>query len=161
MNGGAVLNNGGAVALDAMLIAENDATYGGAVSCYQGTTTITNSILRANSAAEYGGAILNDAGTLILNNVRSEGNVAWYGGGDFRVYRPTQRSTTVFSSAIQPSNGAGVFNDAGTLFLNNCTVTANVASGSGGGLLNNNGDAHRKQLDRRFEYGIFVAKRLW
>ena len=110
---------------------------GGGIEHSAGTLTVSNSTVSSNSAGDpccvgtSGGAgIDNAAGTLNLNNSTVSGNtilgVTGYVGsgilnsGDMFVNNSTITGNT---------NSAGVYNLAGTLTINNATISSNPANG--------------------------------
>jgi hypothetical protein len=118
--------------------------------------SLSRMTIRNGKAVDGGG--INNSGTLTLNNSAVTGNLAgqWGGGiynkGALMIAKSTlrgNRASFVCTTSVCHTNGGGIFNDTGTLSLNNSTVSGNSASpscqgrglcvGDGGGIFNNNG----------------------
>lgn len=87
-----------------------------------GDSTITNSMVTNNTATAEGGGFWNGSGTMTVDLTWFEGNVA--------------------SGSDADQGGGALFNAGGTMILSELTVVGNSAdgaSGSGGGLLNDMG----------------------
>ena len=84
-----------------------------------GTAVITGGTMSNNLAAREGGALWNSTATMTVDGVSINGNIA--------------------SGASADDGGAGIFNNGGTLIVQNNTIISNNiadgASGSGGGIL--------------------------
>jgi hypothetical protein len=84
-----------------------------------GTAVITGGTMSNNLAAREGGALWNSTATMTVDGVSINGNIA--------------------SGASSDDGGAGIFNNGGTLIVQNNTIISNNiadgASGSGGGIL--------------------------
>ncbi|REE24355.1 putative secreted protein (Por secretion system target) [Winogradskyella pacifica] len=89
-----------------------------------GTAILTGGTMSDNVAAREGGALWNSTATMTVDGVLISGNVA--------------------SGPAADDGGAGIFNNGGTLIVqNNTTISNNIAdgaSGSGGGILTIGGD---------------------
>ncbi|WP_178984617.1 beta strand repeat-containing protein [Winogradskyella helgolandensis] len=89
-----------------------------------GTATLTGGTMNDNVAAREGGALWNSTATMTVDGTMISGNIA--------------------SGPAADDGGAGIFNNGGTLFVqNNTTISNNSAdgaSGSGGGILTIGGD---------------------
>ena len=111
---------GGTLKLIHCIISDNkaDHAFGGGISNYFGTVTISNSTISGNTAAA-GAGIFNYGGALTLGN------------------------STVFSNTTDNNgDGGGIYNvNGGTLTLNNSTVSDNAADW-GGGIDNGYSDVH-------------------
>ncbi len=82
-----------------------------------GTLTVTNSTIRGNSANYLGGGgIYNNGGTLTITYSSINNNLA--------------------SNATLVSSGGGIDNEAGSVLVDNCTLSGNSASYNGGAIQN-------------------------
>ncbi|HEY6472465.1 MAG TPA: choice-of-anchor Q domain-containing protein, partial [Acidimicrobiales bacterium] len=95
--------------------------------------TITNG--DSSNSGEVGGAILNCATLTLTASVVSDSQTnAGEGGG---IYTESAANTTLVEDTIignSGSAGGGIYADAGTMDLNGVVVSANTASGDGGGV---------------------------
>jgi CSLREA domain-containing protein len=113
-NGGGISNHGSTIVeLTRSTVADNNATYGGGISNHgESTLIISRSTVADNDCAYSGGGIYNNTplAMLILHMSTFEGNDAGLG------------------------NGGGIYNGAGDLSLDKCTVSGNSSGDSGGGI---------------------------
>jgi CSLREA domain-containing protein len=117
--GGAIYNNIGTLVVVNCLISNNSSgAAGGGIENVNGTVTVTNSTFSGNTAATDGGGIIN--GNPSFNSAF---------GGTLAVNGSTFDSNNA-------ARGAGIFNFANTLNIQNSTVVSNTASNSGGGIEN-------------------------
>ena len=132
VNGGAFGGNGKAT-ITKCTVDQNTARYGGAIGCYN-EMTVARSILRKNSA-EYGGAVFCSGGTIKVSNSSLHENSAAYGGALFNYgILEIEQCAITSNSATATGGGIGTSNN-GTLAIVNSTVSGNRASTHGGGLL--------------------------
>jgi hypothetical protein len=190
--GGGILNANGTLSVTGSVISRNTADNGAGISNDRGHLTIVNSIISVNTtgAGGGGGGVYND-GTLTLRHTTLSANYANTNGGG--VYNEQGGRTTVISStfsgngaevsgggiynntgsvtALQLSlvydnssgaDGAGIYNH-GTLQLVQSRLTANRATGTGGGTFNAAGGTeafYSSRVDRNVAAsgsGIFNA----
>ncbi|MGI8330306.1 hypothetical protein ACRYCC_10075 [Actinomadura scrupuli] len=178
--GGGILNANGTVALNSTLIARNTADNGAGLSNDRGRMTLFNSIVSVNTTGGGGGGggIYND-GILTLRRSTVSGNWANTSGGG--IFNEQGGRTVLSSSTVSgngaAANGGGIYNNAasttglqqslihnnsahadgagiynrGTLQVVGSRLTANRATGNGGGTYNTPGATqlfHSTRLDR-------------
>ena len=151
-NGGGILNVGGgntgtAVSVTDSRIASNStARAGGGIENNAGTVTILRSTLDSNEASVNGGAIHQSGdATISITESTINGNIASNEGGGLWQSSNANASANVFRSTFSQNTaavGGALFNDGadGDIGLQNVTVSANLASGAGGGLQSEGGD---------------------
>jgi len=164
-HGGGIDNDSGTVELINSIVSDNSAEHGGGIDNDSGTVELINSTVSGNSA-DYGGGIYND-GMLTLEYSTVYGNEATSDGGGISNSNggAVELINSAVNGNEAISDGGGIFNDpnsmaeltnstvsdnesgadgggiynAGTLRLNNSTIGKyNFASGSGGGIWNDN-----------------------
>ncbi len=183
VNGGAVEASGAEVFLENVKFLNNrSAISGGAVYCYDGTLTITNSLFDGNQA-ETAGAIFNDGctvnitnttfrnnqanlatgrggaiensviGTLTVQNTLFQTNGALDGGGLFNAGGANATLTAVTFDGNSAGYGGGIEN-SGALTITHSLLDSNAVTGSGGGLWNIGGTALIEQttISNNFAY---------
>jgi hypothetical protein len=156
-DGGAIANIGsGTLNLTNSALSGNTATdLGGAVD-NESTASVAGTSLTGNSAPG-GGAIMNDGGALTVDNCLVSGNTAQAGGGilsdGITSGTPSPARLSITRSQISGNTavnrGGGVANNLyplapnenglATLAVSNCTVSANAAGESGGGIFSGGG----------------------
>ncbi len=116
------------------LLVENNYSYygGGGAYSYYCDMIMEDSIIRNNEAENAGGGIFSEETDLHFEDVLIENNISQIGGG---MYFNNGNSTlkNVFIYQNQAGTAAGIFAE-GLLYLENVTITANVAEESCGGL---------------------------
>jgi predicted outer membrane repeat protein len=136
--GGAIFNSG-TLKVTNCVISGNYAILSGGGIFNGGTLTVSNSVLSGNSAGKYGGGIYNyfSGSTVKVFNSTLSGNHATTEGGaiwnDYYAAVTLQGSTLSGNSAF---NGAGIFNQSGTLTVSSCTFSNNSAGFTGGAIYN-------------------------
>jgi len=141
---GNALENGGAIwyssysssqehRLSDIVFIGNQGWNGGAIFFNQGAIELENVHFFNNSAIDYGGAIYNNNGFLDLENVTFNGNNAYYGGGLF------SSGSLNFDNVILTGNAAAYggainFGNHPDGLMQDCEISENWASNSGGGL---------------------------
>jgi len=146
--GGAILNNG--------VLTNTDPNTGNSIN-ESITSTIRNSTFEDNQASLDGGAISNNGGTLNLDNVTFTGNysVNGYGGAisNYGILPNTDPNTgysinesitsTIRNSTFENNHslydGGAIYNDKGTLNIDNVTFRGNYSESSSGGAIYNYG----------------------
>ncbi len=121
VRGGGISNEGG-LTLTRCIVTGNRASVGGGIANRnRATLTLVGSRVTANSASEIGSGVYNDDSLLILRNgSRVDGNN--------------------FNVVVE---GGGIFNEGGTVVLEDTSsVTNNQASGDGGGIFSQDGRVH-------------------
>lgn len=170
VSGGAIEASGAQVFLENVHLLNNRAAVtGGAIYCYDGALTITNSRIAGNRA-DTGGAIYNDGcvvtiqnttfqdnqaigalgrggaienaqpGQLTVRDSQFGGNRALDGGAIYVAANATAVLDAVTLSGNSGGYGGGVEN-SGALTMTNSLVDRNTVTGSGGGLWNISGAA--------------------
>ena len=133
--GGALLNNGGTLALINTIVRDSQSTHaGGALENQSGTTTLVNSLIE-NNQSKFGGGI-DSLGTLTLIHSTVRGNTALDAGGGLDI----SGTVVIDNSQIvgNKANGAlangGGIDSQGTLEITNSTLSGNSSGQNGGGL---------------------------
>ncbi|MEU1488341.1 hypothetical protein [Streptomyces sp. NPDC005752] len=144
--GGAVVVTGnGSLNLNAGVIRNNHANYGGGVSVFSGSRAQINaSVFTGNSATQNGGGIVSDS-TVTVNASQFRGNTAGSaGGGIANIGTLTVGASNIVNNTA-PDGGGGLANGVPTASGGTSTVTAsnisnNSSSGANpGGIYNNDG----------------------
>lgn len=133
--GGGVLNDGGTVTLNDLVVSGNTATSpGGGVDNTGGTMMISDSTISNNHANSGAGVNNNGGGTLMINRSTISNNISTdQAGGLFNSGTAFVTNTTVSSnSAVR---GGGIDN-AGNLTLSSSTISLNNATSFAGGVSN-------------------------
>ncbi|NEX17210.1 MAG: hypothetical protein C1943_11395 [Halochromatium sp.] len=142
--GGGAWNEGtGTLTVDGSLISGNGAHNSGGGLYSAGTLTIIASEISDNMAGAAGGGLYNVGSlelrtTELLRNAANDGGaVASQEGGQasFRDCTIANNSAT----GLDLGGGGGLFNYAGTMTLDGCTLRNNIAFGEGGGAIETNG----------------------
>jgi parallel beta-helix repeat protein len=141
VNGGGVSNSGTLTISDCTLIGNTASSDGGGIY-NAGSLTVSDSTLTGNTASKDGGAVYNSgsSGILTINNSTLSKNSTSGGGGG--VFNGKGASLTVSGSTLLGNTapvflgggGGGVYN-AGSLTINDSTLSGNSAS-DGGGIAN-------------------------
>jgi hypothetical protein len=142
--GGAILNNGGALHLNNTTVRNSQSTFAaGAIEDVNGTTTLTDSLIE-NNQSNYGGGI-DSIGNLTLINTIVRGNHAtghWGGGldvGGMVTISNSQINNNIAVPGVGVSDavpdGGGIYN-SGTMTLTDVTLSGNNAVSEGGGIYN-------------------------
>jgi len=155
--GGGGIYNGDAMTLNNVTVSNNSAAdEGGGIYNYTGeftgpgVMTLNNVTVSNNSAADQGGGIYNRidnvdgfGGGMTLNNVTLSQNSATEGGGIYTYNRPSSTSyggnmtlNTVTLAQNSAAEGGGIYTDDGYVGVYDSTLSANMASFSGGGIEN-------------------------
>ena len=137
---------------------------GGIYNARGARLTIDNAVVGKNTATGNGGGIFNRglvATATIQNNAQIEENTAAQGAGiytDIGFDSPGTMIVTIIDRSVTHNQasqaGGGIFNVAATVSLQTSTVFSNVATITGGGILNTEGgvvtlDAQSAVLDNR------------
>jgi hypothetical protein len=135
--GGAISNNGGAVAVEDVVFYRNSAFAGGAIeNANGGTLTISGSTFNGNTALP-GGAISNYASTLTVTNSTFVSNSAVVGGAIYNLTFANIRVTnSTFSANTASGGGPALHNDGLTVLVENSLFADNgcgtrIADGGG------------------------------
>jgi hypothetical protein len=145
LQGGGLLNSGGAVTVANSIVSGNHAAVGGGLYNADGVITMTDSIVSGNGAAgflAFGGGIYNTAGGTVTISRSSIANNAGVqvGGGMVNEGTATITDSSVSSNvSSDPGIGAGIRN-SGTVTITNSTFSGNQGR-RGGAIVNNNGTA--------------------
>jgi hypothetical protein len=145
--------------IEHFIVQNGSANYGaGIYFSWYSTLSLKNSVIQDNIASDIGGGIYGEGYTsltlencdVISNTAPYAGGVGSYGaqiinnsnvsdnhgGGIYVAWEGLTLNTTTVSQNIANSRcGGGLFNDSGSIFLNNSTITGNSA-GAGGGICN-------------------------
>jgi hypothetical protein len=143
-NGNAIrgggIDNLGTLTISDCIISGNHSPRGGGIDNENGgTLTLLNSTISGNSAGGLGGGIESD-GTLTLSNCTITGNTATLpgsSGGGLAVAAGTVNINDSTISGNAAVYGAGIANLEGTLTISNSTISANSAVREGGGIFSN------------------------
>ena len=145
------IQNFGTLAIDAMTVANNSASNGGAGIFSNGTLTLTNSLIANNTTTTYGGGLLLNGTTTITNTVIS-GNIAAGShpvGGGGGLWNSIGATVSISNSTIRGNStgeswrenykdfGGGLAN-IGTMTIVASEVSDNTAAGNGGGIFSEN-----------------------
>lgn len=133
--GGAIINYGGMLTIDASQITNNSSNWGGGIDNEVGTISLSDSLLSGNFGIGYysrGGAIFN-YDTLNIDGCTLSDNTASSGGGIANEWIVTA-SNSDFSGNSATDVGGAIYND-GFLTIDACTLSGNSAS-VGGGVFN-------------------------
>ncbi|MFG2638379.1 hypothetical protein ACGFX8_31995 [Streptomyces sp. NPDC048362] len=142
--GAIVVTNNGSLNLNATVIQNNHANFGGGISVFSGSRAQINaSTFTGNSATQNGGGIVSD-GTVAVNASQISGNTAGGAGGGIA----SIGTLTINASRIQNNTaqtGGGLANGVPAVAGGTSTVTASNISnnsanvGNPGGVYNNGG----------------------
>lgn len=141
--GGAIFVDGGSLQTDLNSnIDHNSAFLGGGIAAEAAVVSLRNTAVFSNSAANGGGIFSINAGSVELRSSMVSGNEAALGGGILN--GGISSTLLVTQSGINANRstgaGAGIYNDAGTVFLRNqCNLAENIAGGHGGALYSSSG----------------------
>lgn len=141
--GGAFNNQGdlmiiaGSVIITGNRVSSTEGSHGGAIfnngNLFMSTGTITG-----NNGAD-GGAIYNTAGSSfdLHNVVLSDNGTNPHGGGAVTNYGTATLTDCTISRNIAQGSGGGIYNgNNASMTLTNCSVTGNKTAGNGGGICN-------------------------
>jgi len=141
--GGGMYNDSSSPTIDESSFRENQATFGGGMANLSNSDpAITHSTFVANLAGSdgggEGGGMYNSGSNPTLIGCSFFGNSA-SGGGGMANYSSSPPMTNCVLSGNAANFGAAVWNanDSGPIFTN-CTINANAADSSGGGIFNFN-----------------------
>ncbi len=140
---GGAIYNGGTLTLDRVTLRDNSAEKDGG-ALYNATNSfanITNSTFKNNIASDDGGAIANHGSMTIdnstLSNNLSEGQSSPVSGGG-AILNTSEANLTISNSTLSGNRakvGGAIRND-GLLTLDSNTIANNIATRSGGGIVN-------------------------
>lgn len=143
--GGALWSEGGAgVTIVDSAIRGNNAHYNGGGIYSAGTISLTGSLVESNVAGGIGGGVFNlgqltlTASTLAANQSNDGGGLASQDGGEARLSACTVEDN--LATGLDLGGGAGLFNYAAYMEVDDCLLRRNVAYGEGGGAIETNGD---------------------
>ncbi len=130
-SGGGVYNSG-TLTLNQCTLSNNYVQIGGAGIFNDGTCLLNNCTLSENYADTGGG--IGNSGTLTLNQCTLSNNyVSIGGGGIFNDGTCLLNNSTLSGNAVGGGyTGGGIDNNSGNLSLNNCTLSGNAAPDGGG-----------------------------
>jgi len=103
-------------------------SYGGGISCYSSSPTLTNCTFTSNNATWGGGMYNSDSSAPALTDCTFTGNAANYGGGMYNYESDATLTICTFTNNTA-SFGGGMFNWDCSPTLNGCTFTANIGGG--------------------------------
>jgi uncharacterized repeat protein (TIGR01451 family) len=131
------VNSGVNVTIDRIMI-ENGYGFNGGGILNEGTLTLSECSIENSvgydSHSEGGGIHNSFGGTLSLNYCEIMGNTAYTGGGIYNNNGSvTLNNSSVSGNKLTSGSGGGGIKSSGTLILNNSTVSGNIG-GSGGGI---------------------------
>ncbi len=126
--------------LDHLTIQGGTFIYNGAGIFNDGTLTVSNSTVTGNRAWELGGGIFNGAGAaLTLTNSHIDANQAITLDSEMGTVFDIRSDPTYTTTPSDGGYGAGLYNNGGTVTVNNTSFDSNVAKYSGGGIYNASG----------------------
>ena len=134
-NGGGIRNDGTMTLTNSPVSGNVALRNGGGIYNHNGTMMITNSPVSGNKAFNYadGGGISNDGGTMTLTNSPVSDNSASSGVGG-GIYNHNGGTMMIINSPVSGnkatdsfSDGGGIYNGKGELWLRNSTVSGNYA----------------------------------
>lgn len=111
--------------------------HGGAIFAADETLTLSNCVVSGNSSGNFGGGVAIEAGgTLTATDCSFLNNTA-FDAGAFDVYGATAKAILrrCLISGNSTTSNCGGFYASHYLLLDGCTVSANMASGHGGGIM--------------------------
>ncbi len=140
--GGAILNTaGGAIKITATTFSGNTTAQeaGGAICNENASMTLTGCTLTNNRAGTFGGAICNYAdGTLVVTGTSMSNNTAdLWGGAIFNYIDATldlYSGCSITSNIAEGTFGGGLFNDGGTANISGTSFTGNLVIDFSGGV---------------------------
>ena len=138
-NGGAMHTFSSAPTISNCTFSGNVATnQGGAMYNLGAAPTIANCVFPGNTATNAGGAVANISSSSTIVNCTFSGNNATNGGAMHTFSSAPTISNCTFSGNVASGSGGGMYNDNSTpILLTNCTFSGNVATSQGGGMFNN------------------------
>lgn len=128
------------ITIAASTISDNSASFDGPGGLMNlGTASLTGTTVSGNTSAAQGGGIMNsrgfgESGSLSLSGVTLSGNSARWGAGIFDSGASVVSNTTI-SGNVATANGGGILNVGADLIISSTTVTSNQAP-TGGGIFN-------------------------
>lgn len=115
--------------------AENTVSQGGGIENL-GVMSVTGSEVRNNTARN--GAGLFNEGTLTVSSSNIHDNTAdGRGGGLHNSFSLTVQTSNIHHNQAGGGGGGGISTESGTVVLDQSAVYSNIATGSGGGIVNN------------------------
>ena len=127
-----VVNNGAALTLKNLTIANGWGEFGGGID-NGGALTVENSTFSGNRAGNGGGGIINSGVLDVTDSTFSDNSAAYYGGGIYSQGALNVTNSTFAGNNVSESGG-GIYND-GALNVTNSIFSGNNAL-SGGGIIN-------------------------
>lgn len=121
-DGGGIYNNGGTVEIRDAVIVRNNAGNGGGLFDNSGTTAVQDSAIVVNGATTDGGGVYLSSGSSLCCGVLD-------GTNQYSANLTVARNTA-------GRNGGGIYNDGGSVSLEEATIGDNSAGGLGGGIAN-------------------------
>lgn len=138
--GGIRVYSGTADITDNLIIGNTAEVNGGGLALLSGQTTVTDNMIRNNTAAVNGGGCYQQLGTVTLAGNIVSGNTATAGsgGGLYNLYGSGTVGTSMVVANTAVTGAAVSFDNDGTAAsgpfdLENCIVTANIATAAGTG----------------------------
>ncbi len=123
--------------LSGFVITGGNATFGGGMSNFESSPTVTNCTFSGNTAGGIGGGMFNNASSPTVTNCTFSNNTGEnIGGGMFNAdSSPTVTNCTFSNNTAE--FGGGMLNECNSSpTVINCTFSGNTASSGGGGMLN-------------------------
>ncbi len=141
-NGGGIFNDYNKGTFNSVSLQQNNATSGGGIFNNFSTVRLRDLTASGNLASVSGGGMFNFTSDVHLVNGTFTGNFADAGGGLFNYTSSPTLTNGIFSGNSAIMDGGAIYNFSGSApLLNNLSVVANQAGGSGGGLVQNEGGA--------------------
>ncbi len=144
----------------------NSILYGGGMTNWTGSPTVSNVIFSGNRAGDVGGGMFNFKGSnAVLTHVKFIGNLADHNGGGLYNHESSPSLTDVTFINNKAGNGAAMVNYINSSpTLTNVTFTENVAENKSGGMDNSDGsnptlnDVTFKDNKARYGGGMYNSK---
>ncbi len=143
-SGGGIYNKDGTLSVQGCTLSGNSADYGGAIyNVGNSTLTLTNCAVSGNSAGNRGAGIYNYGNSTLTNCTLSGNTATVYGGGIHNEGTLTLTNTTLSGNSVVGGDIhyglGGAIDNGGTMMLTSCTLSGNSAA-SLGGAINNRGE---------------------
>jgi len=131
--GGLYLEEGNAEVTGGSVLC-NTADYGGGIALWCGDLTLSGGEITGNTAIDSGGGVSIDDGNLLMTGGAITRNTAQYGGG---VYASVYETAELTGGAVRGNaaeEGGGLYCYKSDVRIAGCEISANTATGAGGGL---------------------------
>jgi len=138
--GGLFVDSGASAIVVNTRLIDNEGGHGGGLE-NSGTVAITHSLIEGNSVTGSGGGVWNLGGMVALTRTTVRNNTAYEGGGVNSYGSAVEMDeVNVVGNVATGSHGGGIYHGGGTLFIDNATISGNMANdalANGGGIYQN------------------------